>query len=49
MQYPYCNPDNIGHNDTQNRYERKRHDPALRELIGLVDPTALTADNKKTR
>jgi ATP-dependent helicase/nuclease subunit B len=40
VQCPYCNPDGIGHGDARARYERKRHDPALRELIGLIDPAA---------
>jgi ATP-dependent helicase/nuclease subunit B len=40
VQCPYCNPDGIGHGDARARYERKRHDPALRELIELIDPTA---------
>ncbi|MGH3483479.1 MAG: PD-(D/E)XK nuclease family protein [Nocardioidaceae bacterium] len=40
VQCPYCNPDGIGHGDARGRYERKRHDPALRELVELVDPAA---------
>jgi ATP-dependent helicase/nuclease subunit B len=49
VQCPYCNPDGIGHGDARSRYERKRHDPALRELIGLVDPAALAADDGEVR
>lgn len=37
---PYCNPDGIGHAEARLRYERKRHDPALASLMGLVDPDA---------
>ena len=40
VQCPYCNPDGIGHGDARGRYERKRHDPELHELVGLIDPTA---------
>jgi ATP-dependent helicase/nuclease subunit B len=40
VQCAYCNPDGIGHGDARGRYERKRHDPALRELVGLIDPAA---------
>lgn len=41
VQCPYCNPDGIGHTDTRDRWERKRHDPALRELLALVEPDAV--------
>jgi hypothetical protein len=41
VQCPYCNPDGIGHGDARSRYERKRHDPALHDLVGLIDPAAL--------
>ncbi len=49
VQCPYCNPDGIGHGDARSRYERKRHDPALRELVGLVDPSALASDDGEAR
>lgn len=41
-QCPYCNPDDIGHAENRERWERKRHDPALRELVTLIDPGVLT-------
>jgi ATP-dependent helicase/nuclease subunit B len=37
VQCPYCNPDGIGHGETRERWERKRPDPALGELVGLVE------------
>lgn len=40
-QCPYCNPDDIGHAENRERWERKRHDPALRELVTLIDPGVL--------
>ncbi len=40
----YCNPDGIGHGDVRERYARKRHDPALRDLVGLIDPQAVQSD-----
>ena len=39
---PYCNPDGLGHAEQRERGERQRHDPALEELIALVDPLATT-------
>lgn len=41
VQCPYCNPDGIGHSTGRERWERQRHDPALRELVGLIEPDAL--------
>jgi RecB family exonuclease len=41
VQCHYCNPDGIGHVDTRERWERKRHDPALRELVELIEPDSL--------
>jgi ATP-dependent helicase/nuclease subunit B len=41
VQCPYCNPDGIGHGDARARYEHKRRDPALRELVELIDPVAV--------
>lgn len=41
VQCPYCNPDGIGHSTNRERWERQRHDPALRELVGLIEPDAL--------
>ncbi|MEJ7741063.1 MAG: hypothetical protein WKF73_00080, partial [Nocardioidaceae bacterium] len=34
----YCNPDGIGHGEARERYVKKRHDPALRDLVTLIDP-----------
>jgi ATP-dependent helicase/nuclease subunit B len=41
VQCNFCNPDGLGHGEVRGRWERKRHDPALRELVELVDPAAL--------
>ena len=49
VQCPYCNPDGIGHGEARGRYERKRHDPALRELVGLIDPAALASEDGEAR
>lgn len=43
VQCAYCNPDSIGHADTRERWDRKRHDPALHELVELIEPDALGA------
>jgi RecB family exonuclease len=40
VQCPYCNPDGLGHADARERWERKRFDPALAELVALIDPGA---------
>jgi len=40
-QCEYCNPDGIGHADNRERWERKRHDPVMHELVMLVEPDAL--------
>ncbi|WP_324651546.1 PD-(D/E)XK nuclease family protein [Georgenia sp. H159] len=37
----YCDPDGHGHGELRGRYEVKRHDPRLAELVGLIDPEAL--------
>nr|MBA2774609.1 PD-(D/E)XK nuclease family protein [Nocardioidaceae bacterium] len=37
----YCNPDGIGHGEARERYMKKRHDPALRDLVTLIDPKAV--------
>lgn len=37
----YCNPDGIGHGTNRERWERKRHDDGLRELVELIEPEAL--------
>jgi ATP-dependent helicase/DNAse subunit B len=42
VQCDYCNPDGIGHADNRDRWERKRHDPAVREYVELVEPDVLT-------
>jgi RecB family exonuclease len=44
VQCDYCNPDGIGHENNRRRWERKRHDPVLRELVTLIDPDATGAD-----
>jgi RecB family exonuclease len=43
VQCRYCNPDGVGHGDARARYERKRRDPVLRELVALIDPKAPVA------
>ena len=40
-QCEYCNPDGIGHAENRERWERKRHDPVLRDLVMLIEPDAL--------
>ena len=37
----YCTPGGLGHKEARGRYERKRGDVALIELMGLIDPEAL--------
>jgi ATP-dependent helicase/DNAse subunit B len=37
----YCNPDGIGHAENRARWERKRRDPVLKDLVALVDPEAV--------
>ena len=44
MQCEYCNPDSIGHADSRERWERKRHDPVLRDLVMLIEPGVLGGD-----
>jgi ATP-dependent helicase/nuclease subunit B len=41
VQCHYCNPDGVSHAENRARWERKRNDPALAELVGLVDAEAL--------
>jgi ATP-dependent helicase/nuclease subunit B len=40
-QCAYCNPDGIGHTENRERWVRKRQDPMLHELVGLIDADAL--------
>lgn len=40
VQCDYCNPDGIGHAENRDRWERKRHDPALAQLVSLIEPEA---------
>jgi RecB family exonuclease len=40
VQCEYCNPDGIGYTELRDRWRSKRHDPALAELLALVDPAA---------
>ena len=42
VQCDYCNPDGVGHADNRDRWERKRHDAALRDYVTLVEPDVLT-------
>ncbi len=46
VQCPYCNPDGIGHSENRERWERKRADPVLRELITLIDPAGVPNDEE---
>ncbi|MVA74488.1 PD-(D/E)XK nuclease family protein [Auraticoccus sp. F435] len=39
----YCNPDGVGYGPHRDRWQRKRTDPALAELVGLLEP-ATTGD-----
>ncbi len=41
VQCEYCNPDGIGHGENRERWERKRLDPELAELVALIEPDAL--------
>ena len=41
MQCEYCNPDGIGHGENRERWERKRLDPELAELVALIEPDVL--------
>jgi ATP-dependent helicase/nuclease subunit B len=45
VQCRYCNPDGIGHSENRERWERKRPDAILRELITLIDPDGVPATN----
>jgi hypothetical protein len=38
VQCEYCNPDGIGHTENRDRWERKRRDPVLNELVSLIEP-----------
>jgi ATP-dependent helicase/nuclease subunit B len=38
---PYCDPDGLGHKAARDRWERKRHDPALAEYVRLAEPDSL--------
>ena len=44
VQCAYCNPDGIGHADARRRWEQKKHDPRLRELVTLIEPLPDAAD-----
>ncbi|HLS74797.1 MAG TPA: PD-(D/E)XK nuclease family protein, partial [Actinomycetaceae bacterium] len=43
IQCPYCDPDGRGHGELRDRYEVKRHDPALDELVRLIDAEGLSS------
>jgi ATP-dependent helicase/DNAse subunit B len=45
VQCPYCNPDGLGHADARERWERKRGDPVLADLVGLIDPAGAVPDD----
>lgn len=45
-QCSYCNPDGVAHNEVRARWERKRADPRLADLVGLVDPTVADGDER---
>jgi RecB family exonuclease len=45
VQCAYCNPDALGHGEVRTRWERKRHDPALEELVRLIDPDAVETES----
>jgi hypothetical protein len=38
VQCAYCNPDAIGHAEARRRWERKKPDPRLHELVTLIEP-----------
>lgn len=38
VQCAFCNPDGIGHGNARSRWERKKRDPLLAELVGLIEP-----------
>ena len=40
VQCPFCNPDGIGHGEVRERWESKRNDPSLRDLVDLIEPTS---------
>lgn len=42
----YCSPDGVGPDDLRRRWNRKRHDEALRTLVSLIDPSALAGDSR---
>lgn len=44
VQCPYCNPDGVGHGEARERWERKRSDPELRELVTLIDSSAIDSE-----
>lgn len=43
VQCRFCNPDGIGHGEVRERYLKKRHAPALRDLVAVIDPRAAEA------
>lgn len=40
VQCAYCNPDGLGHGEVRSRWESKRHDPVLHDLVALIEPPA---------
>ncbi len=40
VQCPFCNPDGLGHGEARVRWEAKRHDPSLDDLVALIEPEA---------
>ena len=39
---PWCNPDGLGYGSLRDAYAKKRADAAMRRLLGVIDPGALT-------
>jgi len=39
VQCHFCNPDGVGHSEARRRWEQNKDDPALRDLVDLIEPT----------
>ncbi|SDP11215.1 PD-(D/E)XK nuclease superfamily protein [Klenkia soli] len=39
VQCHFCNPDGVGHADARRRWEQTKGDPALSDLVDLIEPT----------
>ena len=44
VECPWCTPDGVGHAEARETYVRKRSEPALRDLMRLIDPDAVSPD-----